>query len=493
MRGAVSRWVLLPALLLVGCAAPPVPGRYVTVGAGGFRLNGAPFFPLAVNYIVQLQCVDGACWPAPCRNYERGDTFRFREQDSALLQIRAEFRLMREMGFNTVRLVGLASDLQPMSSEQGVFLNAQYDRGRDSLHRVDGRDQETYLGALDQVVRLAGEEGLKLIVLLKFRAEQPAWDNWFRVLARRYRNEPAVMGYDLFNEPLYFDVHDRPKEQVRTLVMGWRKMMREEAPDQLVTIGLVGVPEVFAWDPAVLDVDFISFHPYEHEPGQVSNEIHWYGRYVDKPWIIGETGVPADNDSIPWSDQLDFARATLARTLACGGAGYSWWQFKDVGWGTFHADHLGVMSREGATFAGKGLPLVPGTMKPVVQAFQGFNPNARPRPCGQMPNYYNYSSADSVRLAGRLLDEEARPIEGGVVVAWNADWTRSHYTFTRTDGSFTLYGAFPFHHWMASATRYSMIRGDVQPSAYYTDGSGTPTFRLGDLYLEHLSFADPGS
>jgi hypothetical protein len=44
---------------------------------------------------------------------------------------------------------------------------------------------------------------------------------------------------------------------------------------------------------------------------------------------------------------------------------------------------------------------------------------------------------------------------------------------------------------MASATRYSMVRGDVRPNTYITDSSGTPTFYLGDLRVEHLSFADP--
>lgn len=158
------------------------------------------------------------------------------------------------------------------------------------------------------------------------------------------------MAYDLFNEPLYFDVpHHRPKEEVHEVVKRWRQLVRKHAPHQLVTIGLVGVPEVFAWDPAILDVDFISFHPYEYEPDQVRNEIHWYGQHVEKPWIVGETAIPADNDSVPYADQLEFARKTLAQTVACGGIGYSWWQFKDVHWGKFHADHMGVVNREGWT------------------------------------------------------------------------------------------------------------------------------------------------
>jgi hypothetical protein len=133
-----------------------------------------------------------------------------------------------------------------------------------------------------------------------------------------------------------------------------------------------GVPEVFAWDPNILDVDFISFHPYEYQPEQVRNELRWYGEHVDKPWIIGETSLPADNDSVPYTDQLEFARKTLAQARACGAVGYTWWQFQDVGWGRFHSDYMGVLDRTGETRVADGLPVVHGTVKPVAEAFREF-------------------------------------------------------------------------------------------------------------------------
>ncbi len=485
-----SRVAILLALLLGGCAKSPSPS-FVSLQNGAFTLEGKPFFPLGVNYVVQLQCIDSACWAAPSRNYERGDTFRYKTRDSSLLEMKAEFRLMRGMGFNCVRLAGLVSDLQAKEGSSEVFMNTQYGRGGDSLYALHGVRLTRYLDAVSDVVQLAKEEGLKLVILVRLRPEHPEWEEFFKQLAARFSNDPTVMAYDFFNEPLYFDVHDRPKKDVYELVKHWHWLMKAEAPHQLSTIGLVGVPEVFAWDPNILDVDFISFHPYEYEPEQVRNEMHWYGQYVDKPWIIGETAIPADNDSVPYADQLAFARKTLEQARACGAVGYTWWQFKDVGWGTFHADYMGVMSRVGNTHVVDGLPVVQGSVKPVAEAFRDFNPNAPRGACLQLPNYYNFSSLTSARLTGRLLDEQDRPIEGGVVTAWNAGWSSSYYTITKSDGSFALYSDFPFHHWMASATRYSMVRGDVRPNTYITDSSGTPTFFIGDLRVEHLPFADP--
>jgi len=478
-------------LLLLGGCTHRASQSFVSLKNGAFTLDGQPFFPLGVNYVMQLQCIDSACWAAPCRNYERGDTFRYKTRDSTLMQIKAEFRLMRSTGFNSVRLAGLASDLKAKEGSNGIFMNSQYGRGGDSLYALSGVRLTRYLDAVAAVVGLAKEEGLKLVILVRLRPEHPEWEEFFKRLAGRFGDDPTVMAYDFFNEPLYFDIHDRPKTDVYELVKHWHWLMKAEAPHQLSTIGLVGVPEVFAWDPNILAVDFISFHPYEYQREQVRNEMRWYGQYVDKPWIIGETAIPADNDSVPYADQLAFARKTLEQARACGAVGYTWWQFKDVGWGTFHADYMGVMSRAGDTRVDDALPQVQGTVKPVAQAFREFDPNAPRGQCAQLPNYYNFSSLTSARLTGRLLDEQGKPIEGGVVTGWNAGWTSSYFTITKSDGSFALYSNFPFHHWMASATRYSMVRGDVRPNTYITDTSGTPTFYLGELRVERLSFADP--
>lgn len=476
-------------LLLPSCTRDKAKGS-VSMEDGRFVLDGKPFFPVVINYITDLQWNGDSCWASSGYDYQSGGTYRFGTRKGARLQLKSEFRLMRQMGFNAVRF-GLAPDPIITPDSGKVMLPSRHGMGSDTLLTLNGPWEARYLDALDDLVDLAQEEGLKVILLLRMRPDDPAYEKHAMHIVDHLKNNTGILAYDLFNEPLYFDIHDRPKREVYQVVKRWQKLVKAHAPDQLTTLGLVGVPEVFAWDPNILDVDFISFHPYEYEPEQVLNEIYWFGEQVDKPWIIGETSLPADNDSVPYADQLAFARKTLAQTVACGGAGYSWWQFKDVSWGRFHANYMGVMSRTGDTRVAHGLPLVQGTVKPVADAFREFDPDASRGTCVQLPNYYNFSSLTSARLTGRLLDEQGTPIEGGVVTAWNAEWTTSYYTITKSDGSFALYSDFPFHHWMASATRYSMVRGDVRPNTYLTDSSGTPTFYLGDLRVEHLPFAYP--
>ncbi|MCO6481945.1 MAG: cellulase family glycosylhydrolase [Flavobacteriales bacterium] len=461
---------------------------------GHMELDGKPFFPIALNYIADLQWNDTACWAAPCRNYERADLFRFSTRDSTLKLIEAEFRLIRQLGFNTVRIVGIASDLVELGPDEPVYLQARYGSGVDSLFALSREHEDRYLQAMDELLQVAERTGLKVILLVRLRVDQPRFVEQCLLLADRFRDRPVIMAYDLFNEPLYFDrPHHRPKDEVHRIVKHWRGLMRKHAPDQLTTIGLAGLPEVFSWDPNILDVDFISFHPYEYEPEQVRNEIHWYGEYVKKPWMIGETAIPADNDSVPYSTQLAFARKTVAQTLACGGIGYSWWQFKDVAWQRFHPSYMGVMDRKGWTEVDPALPPLEGTVKPVAKAFQEFDLTARKGHCEALPNYYNYSSFHTAKIYGRLVDRDRKPVPGGAVYGWNEDWSVPWYTIAKEDGTFELHGNFRYHHWMASATRYSMVRGDCQPGAYVTGSDGTASYYLGEIVLERLHLDEDGN
>lgn len=483
---------LLAALLLAACT-PATDTGYVQMEKGRLLLRGEPFFPVAINYIADLQWNGDSCWASSSFDYQTGGQFRFRTRTEARALMLAEFKLIRELGFNTVRIVGMTSNLL-INPDSGTLVHpSRYDLGQDTVYTFEGNRLPRYLDAVADMVDVAAEAGLHAIILLRLNPDEPLFEEHALQLVGRLKDRPAVLAYDLFNEPLYFDKpHHRDKKDVHGTVKRWRRSIRKAAPDQLVTIGLVGVPEVFSWDPNILDVDFISFHPYEYEPEQVRNEIYWYGRHVAKPWMIGETAIPADNDSVPYAEQLAFARKTLARTVACGGIGYSWWQFKDVKWGRYHADHMGVLDRTGWTEVDPGLPPIDGTVKPVAKAFQEFDPTAPTGTCEVLPNYHNYSSFSGARLYGRLVDKDRNPVPGGVVNGWNEDWSIPWHTIAKDDGTFELYADFRYHHWMASATRYSMVRGDCQPGAYLTGPDGTASYYLGDLVLEKLDLDETG-
>lgn len=472
---------------LSGCGAPNKDG-YIRIENGKFVRAGKEFFPVVMNMVVSLVDNGTECWPATYGGYNVSGRFAYTDRDSTLMQLRSEWMLLRQLGFNTVRVVILTEGPSVFAHKEGPQLRAHSPEGMEHwLPMGDTAVQQRYLGAVDALMDIARGTGMYVILLSTIHHDRPGSKEHFTLLADHLRTDTMVLAFDLFNEPLYFDKPQRSKTAVYKIVREWRELAHEHAPEHLITIGLTGIREVHRWDPHILDVDFISFHPYEYEPDQVLNEISWYGRHVRKPWMIGETSLPADNDSVSYEDQVRFARRTLDQVVACGGIGYSWWQFKDVRWGRFHSDFMGLLSMEGE-LAVEGAPIsVLGRTKPAADVFRGFDAMAVRATCEELPNYLNYSEHSFSRITGRLVDEHDRPIEGGVVIAWNREFTHSYHTTSRADGTFDLKGDMHFHHWMASALDHAMVRESLPPGGFRKDAKGVFHFHLGELRLRHLN------
>ena len=461
---------------------------FVSIYKNKFHLNGKEFYPLAINYFVSARLDEDNYWACPCFDYNTDPKYTYPSKDSSLKELKADMDLIKEMGFNSVRLVGMC-EIQVDEKNGELTFSAKNSTHEKSFSLSSDASYKKYFSVLSELLDVVDKAGLKAILLTKVRPGIKSSENHLRKLAIQYKNNTTIMAYDLFNEPLYFDEAPRSKKEVYEFVNGWKKILDMYAPNQLSTIGLEGIREVFKWDPNILNVDFISLHPYEYEPEQVRNEMFWYGKYISKPWIIGETAISADGDSIGYDLQKTFANKTLRQAYNCGAAGYSWWQYKDVNWHLFHADYMGVLNHIGETHTHKDNIAIQGTRKPVAEEFLKFDPTAKKDSCICLNNYYDYSQLHDSRITGRLVDENKKPIDGGVVLGWNENWLHSYHAITKADGSFSLTGNFSFYHWMASATRYTMVRGDVLPETAKITGDKIPTVNLGDIKINRLPFA----
>lgn len=470
----------------------PVNSRknFVSIEENRFELNGKEFFPIVVNYIVSTRADKSGLWASPYFGYTPDSMHVPASKDSCLMQLRADMELIKEMGFNAVRLLEIGDESVHDKKSGALAIRARTPAGADTACLLfSEQSYKNYFAALDELFDIINEAGLKIIFKVHLIPEIKTTEEHLKKVAQRFKEDTVIMAYDLFNEPLYFDsLLDRTKENVYETAKGWDKIITMYAPNQLTTIGLSGIREIFRWDPNILDVDFISFHPYNHEPGQVMNEIYWYGKHVKKPWIIGETAISADNDSITYNEQKDFASLSLNQARNCGAIGYSWWQYKDVQWFSYLANYMGTVTRKGETKTRKNNLTVLGTVKPVADAFKTFDPNVKKEDCICLNNYYNYSEGKKFRIIGRLTDDDGDPIEGGVVLAWDEHWYPSYHTTTKADGSFELLGKCKFFHWIASATSHSMTRGEISPDTARTYTDTIPTIRLGEIELEELGF-----
>jgi len=462
--------------------------QFVSLNESGFAIGNEEFIPIVLNYKVSLQTDSSSVWPCPYLGYNPERKFRFITRDSSLLELKADLELIRTLGFNSVRIVGIGEHSVDDKESGDLSVNARYKNRHDVLLDFNNEEQYSqYLKSIEDLLRIAEDCDLKVIFLTRLFHEVESTEENLAKLAGHFRNDPTIMAWDFFNEPLYFDSLEHTKREVFDIVDGWQSILKLNAANHLSTIGITGIREVFQWDPNLLNVDFLSIHPYEYEPEQVRNEMFWYNKFIDKPWIVGETAIPADGDSVPYEIQTDFAEKTLQQTFNCGGIGYSWWQYKDVEWFDFHANFMGVVSREGLMFSEDSIPMNI-TVKPVTEAFSSFK--REKGECLCLDNYYNYTEGDVFELNGRLVDEHGNPIEGGVILAWNEWWSSSYHTITKNDGTFKLKGTFPFFHWIASATRYSVVRGDIHPDQSQKSDNNTPVYDLGELMIEKLSWAE---
>ena len=424
---------LLPlffALLLAGCSgqcpcsvceevpATPAPG-FVTLQDGHFSIDGEEWFPMMLNY---KAFIDGdRVVPAPW--YSDGD-------------VRAHFDTIAAWGFDAVR----------------VCLDAISEEG----------DTAAMYRATRRMVQQADSAGLRVMLLIK-----PPLDNYWREytigLLKRLSDLPALWAYDFMNEPLYFDPEpERGKCDAVSIVCEWRQMVRTYAPHQLFTVATAEPIEVFEWDPSMLPVDFLEMHTYH--PLRVQAEMWWYSHYCGKPWMVGETGLPADGDSVPYMAQLGFMYETYRYAIIRGAIGYGWWEFQDCPDGvSFEAQYTGLRDRHGRR---KPAADMPSYLRGMCLGFALDEEMIPPA------NYYNMLAYKNLAVTGRVLDSEGAPIEGAVVRGWNDDWSVGINTYSDSTGHFRLVSNDICTHFEISAPHYSREKFNRTPS--YPAGLALP-------------------
>ena len=433
--------IIIGCLLLLSCnnrkesivfyndSLPPITDGYVGLQDGHFILDGEYWFPNMLNY---KAFIDGdRVIPAP---YYTGT------------DLREHFDTIASWGFNAVRVC---------------------------LDVMSEGDSTAKFEATRRMVQTADSAGLKVMLLIKTPFE-PYWQSYTKGLLRHLADLPALWAYDFFNEPLYFDPEpERDKMDAVRLASEWRHWVRTYAPHQLFTIATAEPIEVFEWDPSMLPTDFVEMHTYH--PLRVYSEMWWYSRYCGKPWMVGETGLPADNDSVPYQWQLAFMDQTFVRAKELGAAGYGWWEFQDHPDGVnFEAQYTGLRDANGKA------KLATDWMRYRSNICFG---------CGETQlfpvNYYNMLAYSNIRLTGTVIDETTgKPVEGAVIRGWNDDWSVGMNTYTDKEGRFTLYSNDYNVHFEISAPGMSREKFDRR-NIKYSNPQGIDTKNLPDRDREY--------
>ena len=415
-----------------------------------FKHKQDTFFPILLNHVVAFRNIDNEFIISPLKAYENPDIYESNSKKEILDQLSGHFQLIHELGFNCIRL---------------CFDRISQDEKGNYFYQADNKDyyinehSTEIIQELKQVVDIAGEKNLRVMLLIK-----PPIDNYelktFTIqLLKEFKNNPVIFAYDFMNEPLYFDQEkNRSKKDAMQIVSRWRKLMQEHAPNQLFTIGFSEPIEIFEWDPQLLDVDFVQIHTYH--PLRVPNEIYWYSHYIDKAWMIGETALPADGDSITYDEQRQFITDAFHYTLDCGGSGFGWWEFQEIPGTHFEAQYTGLLNHQGITYTADSTYPIQGTLKPAALAIKELTSYKKQKPV-QAVNYYNMLGFSNICIKGKILDKKTKQaVAGAVIRGWNQYWSVGMNTFTNEKGEFTLFSNDECVHFEISAPGMTKIKFD---------------------------------
>jgi hypothetical protein len=237
---------------------------------------------------------------------------------------RADIRFIKRLGFNSVRV--------PLHYR--LFLSA-----RDS-NTLDGPG----VALLDRLIGWCREEGLYVILDMHAAPGGQTGDNiddsWghpflydsehnqallihiWRTLAERYADEPAVLGYDLLNEPIaHFLDTDYFNPKLEPLFKRIATAIREVDPNHIIILS----GAQWGTNLEVLGAPFdgklaYTFHTYGSEPVQDSIQRYIdFAETHDVPLWLGESGENTDE----WV-------AAMRQLLEDNGIGWAFWPYKKI-------------------------------------------------------------------------------------------------------------------------------------------------------------------
>lgn len=440
-----------------------IQAQNVYIENGQFKLNGNDFFPLTSNYIANIVKVANKYQARPEHAYGHFNTYECNSESDCLNEIRNHFQLLKDLGFNSVRLCGFS--VGEFESNGKLCLAAISNPELSYMPKEELTPPYfEYLTALSNVVNIAEEVGLKIVLLCgignsvadplpedpKHRKNAPItiidkYSNFLDHVAAFFSTNTTIMAFDLCNEPAYNNSLGDNKETICQIVTNWINIIKSKSQNHLVTIGYAGSSEVFGWDPSILPVDFASFHPYpKFNPMNINSveiEIYWYKNFIKIPWIIGETGSSNHVETPTFDEQFDYAEKSLKRVKNCFGDGYSWWEFSDKpGWGgNYNSYAYGILNNSGYSFTSTGNE-IQGTIQPFAYVFDDLMNNFSPNfDCPCLWNYFNEYGFDKHIISGVVKDDISnKPIEGAVVYGWDDTW-KCYTTKTNSNGIFNLY------------------------------------------------------
>ncbi len=445
--------------------------QFVTLrGRQFYKPDGTPFYPLVINYSVDLFYNQGTSVPIPDALYIMPvvafGTSRWliecNDQTSCLNQIETDFIKIKSLGFNTIRL-------------NNVFYEKAVDglvggQVRYAARKSNGWPNEVleqlpltppysdplgntarFFQLLGMVINLAEQHdlfvildetknGYSIIKTNNWQANKADYLNYVGAKADYFKLYPNLLAHAFVEEPDHTNFN---KGEICEFMSDIYDRAKGMDPLHLITYGPTK-DDVIGWDPAVCKVDFLSPHYYLgwNKDGtntydlslaklRIQSDLYYEYLFCPMPWIVGEIGFSAIDDDATYtsnqtnippytdgtvSEQGVFTQESLGWVRDCNASGYSWWNYQENMWGSPREDGLGLLRH--------GDVNDPANTKPAATKFYGYLTNdmaPTPSPPLTPPNNFddpylyntNYYNIPNI-VQGTLKDINGNGIAGAV-------------------------------------------------------------------------------
>lgn len=423
-----------------GVFSQRVKEQQVTIENGKFKINNIDFYPIVLNYQIDIYSVDGNTFFAgPHHGYSSRNNRCCSNETDALMTLFSDFVRIKEMGFNCIRLCGLEMEAMSQTKNKNLYFLTKNGQNIENLKVAYSKSNGKILASiLNKVINEANEAGLKVILLtgksnLHRHNICDTYADWLSIVSDTLKNNPALFAYDLYNEPIYSSSVLTSKTEIERITRNWYKTIRKKDKQALITYGLMGHEDVMIWDPVVVNCDFVSFHlyPKPNDFGYVEASLKWIKNNIKKPWIIGETGYSGSDTAITypaWGTldmQKKYAEFAIEKAFCSGAIGFSWWVYRDVFWGS-DQNWFGLIDQKG-------------NFKPAASIFKNQNVELKFTDCNKADDLHYYRTEDcSYQIKGIVEDEKGTPMQDAVIYGWNKKWEKHVYTFSDKWGNFLL-------------------------------------------------------
>ncbi|MGA8869347.1 MAG: beta-galactosidase [Candidatus Sulfotelmatobacter sp.] len=364
-----------------------------------FSRDGHRFIPVGANWVPAKAAMQ---WPT--------------QWDPKAIE--ADFARMHELGFNTIRLDFVWAWIEPRPGDY----NPEAFRDIDFLISLAHR----YHIYLHPSLLIGGEVGEAYWDVPYRQGRHPHADpDMLRIetdhvaeLARRYAKEPAILGWDLTDEPPFWIVPDSTTDAMAinwTRLLSWSIRHYDSLHPIVVGTSMEDVGHgPFRPDNIRDQVDFFSVHPYSIYapklfPDAMLSERGTYGSAFEtalsggagRPVMVQEIGASSaqyDPDQI-----AEFLRTSLYSGLGAGANGFLIWCYTDAAPEQFHK--------------------VPYLRSPHETQFGLTTWDGKDRPSARM-----FEEFEKVVARLDLSGIEPAPAEAGIIVPY--EWSKPHGDFS---------------------------------------------------------------